>query len=272
MVSPQVFPPSIAAVLLLAPLMTAVAQEGKSKQIILPRGGYLQLKMETEKPIGDVRTDKGEVVQIINTASQKIIGLRGIAAGSVRLTLTDTGGTKETYEILVREQVLVPVGISVLWKWPEDKAIKTLVIENDKLARLRMTAGDDRTVNIEPLEPGNTRFSLTDAEGKAHIIELSVRKPDRLIGVGEVIELQVTSKKAIRWVNIQEGSIIAARLAGLDAKVMSPKDSRDVEIILIGKEVTVLPIVGSSVGLTRVSLKDNGGKEETLYIGVQPKK
>ena len=226
MVSLQVFPRSLAAAaLLLLSLITASAQEAKSKQLILPRGSYVQLSMENGQLISAVETQKGKIIQIIPTSSPKTIGLRGIAVGSERLILQDAKNTKETYEVVVREQALVPVGVAVSWKWPEDKSIEKMVIENGKLARVRTMAGDAKTVNIEPLEPGNTRFTLTDAEDKAHIVELSVRKPDRLIGVGEVIELRATSKKAIRWVNIQDGSIIGARLAGPNSKMLSPKYS-----------------------------------------------
>jgi len=273
MVSPRISARSVAAAaLLLVSQMPVAAQEARNKQIILPRGSYLQLTMAAGQLISSVETLKGKIVRVTPTTSPKSIGLRGIAVGSDWLILQDDKRTKETYEVIVREQVLVPVGVAVTWTWPEGKSIKKLAIENGKLARLRLIAGDDKSVNIEPLEVGNTRFTLTDAEGTAHMIELGVRKPDRLIAVGEEVELRAASKKALRWANIQDGSIIGARLAGPNSRLVTPEYSTHLEIVQFGKEGTILPIVGSSVGLTQVSLTDDEGKDETLYIAVRPKK
>jgi len=73
--------------------------------ITLPIGGSQQLTMRTKKRIANVFLSGDGVAQVAGSVKPDEVVIRGLAAGAVRLELTDVDGNKEVYEIIVQFDV-----------------------------------------------------------------------------------------------------------------------------------------------------------------------
>jgi pilus assembly protein CpaC len=74
--------------------------------VIVPIGVSQNLPMASRKPIASVQLDKDGIVRAApNAVDRSMIVLTGISAGTVRITLTDSDGKKETYDIIVQLDV-----------------------------------------------------------------------------------------------------------------------------------------------------------------------
>jgi pilus assembly protein CpaC len=73
--------------------------------ITLPIGGSQRLSMSTKKNIANVFLSGDGVAQVTGGVVPNEVVIRGVAAGAVRLELTDVDGKKENYEIIVQFDV-----------------------------------------------------------------------------------------------------------------------------------------------------------------------
>jgi hypothetical protein len=242
--------------------------------------------------ISIVRVEQQYIVDVQGGTDPTYCLVRGRGPGETRITLIGDDKLREDYQLIVRHRINVPLGISVSWQWHEQKPIQKIAVDNGKIARVQVDKKEATKVTIEALAEGDTQFTLTDAGGKSESIALRVRKPDRLIAVGETIKLEISTKKPLRIVTIQDGSVLDPVVKSLtgkvtdgggrtigdpDSQVMRPIaerkkwDFKDIQLRIRDGTSSSIEFTGASPGLTAVSLFGED-REQSFLIGVKPKK
>jgi pilus assembly protein CpaC len=83
------------------------APQAKQKTLAVAINGTERVSMSNRQVIASVETDKEGVIQVVEVPTdQRVVILRGMAAGIVKLTLTAQGGKeRETYEVIVQTDI-----------------------------------------------------------------------------------------------------------------------------------------------------------------------
>ncbi len=252
-------------------LLTAVgADPAPPKPIVVHIGFVTVLKMSTGKDVLKAACDKNDVIGL-SASSPKEIVITAKSPGTDRVELTDSEGTKESFQIIVRRRVEVPLGVPLSWRWPTDEEISRVAFNDEKLARVQKDPKLKESIRIEPLAEGEGVVTLTDAKGKSETVTLFVRKPDHLIAVGESIRIQPTSKKPIRRFSVQDVRIAMPEWKGGEIVDISSGGTGRGFVVAKPGESDSLSLVGAEPGLTRVFIVDTEGKDDLLWIGVKPK-
>jgi len=205
---------------------------------------------------------------------QRAIRVRGVIPGSVKVHLKNVDGKQETIEVTVRHQIAAPLDVPIVWQYPDKRTIKKCVAENDKIARFEVNQNSTALL-VTPLTAGECRVQVTDADGKVDNIDLLVRKPDRLVAVGETVELKPTGLKAIACAEVRHRRIISGWPTGgrnLEVSVFTSKSEPNAVFGAHQGMVTAMNATGEAIGLTRVIFFDRDNRTETFWIGVKPKR
>lgn len=182
--------------------------------IIVPLESFATLKMTPvmkpkagPRPIRLVQADVADVLEVLRPPGidQATLLLSGKKLGKTKVTLTDVLGTKETYEVIVAREILVPTTVPLLWEWPEGQRIKTIYPAAGKELKIALIQVDDkdaRRIRINPVAEGHTFFALSDGGDTAETVSLRIQKPTRMITVGEKLTMQPYENWVVRWVQV----------------------------------------------------------------------
>jgi hypothetical protein len=244
------------------------------KSLFVPVEGAVALKMATGKFIINVRITEEGILEVPVVDDGTTLLLTGKAPGKVRLHLTDVDGAKEFVDVVVRRQVAVPLGVALSWPWPARRPVKKVTVDDGRVAHVLPAGGGRSLVRIEALAEGETLFTMSDGDEASETVALLVRKPDRLIAVGESIPLQPASKKALVRVAIAGARTIEAKWTA-EGIVTVPGPNPNHVGFAARPGSTGAPgpvaVTGLVPGLARVHLIDADRKEEVIWVGVKPK-
>ncbi|VTS08166.1 type II and III secretion system protein family protein [Tuwongella immobilis] len=89
-----------------APRPAAMAKTDRTGAIIVPQQGSIRLQMKTQALIRDVFNERENVVTVLPDATNPAaVVIFGRQIGLSRITLTDTKGVSETYEVVVQPDI-----------------------------------------------------------------------------------------------------------------------------------------------------------------------
>lgn len=184
-------------------------------------------------------------------ADPTCIYVKGEGLGSSQLSLEGADGTTEIMEIVVRNELVLPVGGSHQLALSSNKPIRAVVNKAEKIALVRPVLEGPMSVAVEAREAGEATINLVDNEGKSETFIVFVRKVGKMLAVGEKVRIQMAKKPLITHARSE--------------------DRRIVRILPIKDDPTALEIVGIAPGAAQISLTDDKGNTETLEVGVKPK-
>jgi hypothetical protein len=121
------------------------------------------------------------------------------------------------------------------------KPIRAVRVDNEQTARLERPVKDGRA-RLVGVATGTTRMTITDADGNQITRPVTVRSNQLIIGVGELVRLQMTSRRPIKEIFNQRPTVVHVTVMAADA--------------------TTLLIKGLAAGTSRITLTDDDGNTE----------
>ncbi len=209
---------------------------GCERRLITPGGGYVkQVIIADEK-----------LLRRVETGSHAYVVLRGLAPGRTRVTVTGQDGKREVTEVLVRREVTLPAGVTRRLRRSDQRPIRAAVSSDDKVCRVQPASGAPAVVYLDGRAPGDCHVTLTDAQGEPETYEVSVRRAQLLIPLGDLA--RVRSENAVRIVvNERE------------------------EVVRVGPLGTYyVGALGRAVGVSELVITDVEGKRRVIEVGVRP--
>jgi hypothetical protein len=236
-------------------LCTAAFGQQTSKETpahTIPVGAVFVFKMMSKKPIKTARIEKEEIARVRTTEDKTIVHVVGLESGTTSLTLEDMDGKTETYRLVVVRVRTVPVGVALELQLPTKQPIGKATVTNEKIAEVKKTKDDPSKVLIEGLAVGATKITLAARDVKTEEYTVVVRKVNILIPVDEKTALQMRTKKKVVRVEVDWDDIVQVG-QGLN-------------------DETQVIIHAKNIGAVVITLTDVEGNEETVEVGVKPKK
>jgi len=229
-------------------------------------------KMASGKIITEVKVDVEGVVGVEpNPRDPKTIYLAGKNPGKARVELTDKDGAKEAFQVIVARKVSVPLGVPLTWDWPAKQPIQTVAGHDPKVVRALVDETAKHRLRLEPLAEGECFMTLTDPAGKTETVGVLVRKPDRLLEVGESATLQPASKKAIRSAVVQDERVFQAKLLARRLVIAPGATPHEVRLEVEQGNPASLTVIGVAPGLAQLRIIDADDQVHVVWIGVKPK-
>jgi hypothetical protein len=248
--------------------------------IVLPLESFAVLtispdpKLLKAKHIREIKVDAPDVVELPQLLDPWIVVLSGKKSGKAVISLTDTGGAKETYDVIVAREVGAPLGVPLAWEWPGGKKVKTIAPaagQDLKIARIQVDDQDARRIRINPVAEGRTFFTLSDGGGTSETVSLRIQKPNRMIAVGEKVAMQPFENWVVRLVQVSCTQNIAVEWTR-GGTIMNVGTQSNASLLLIEKaEGASFSITGLKPGLAQVVLIGKDATREVIWIGVKPK-
>ena len=135
---------------------TAAQEPTPLRQVIVPRGGTISMKMSSRKPITGAETDVQGIITVTLDKNDLTTALvRGDSPGIARLTLTDKDGGRELYDLIVQTDV-------EYLKYVLRRAVPT--------------------ANVEPVPSANNAFVLTGTVARAEDVAIVLATAQSIIG------------------------------------------------------------------------------------------
>jgi pilus assembly protein CpaC len=134
---------------------SASAQEGSSRQIVVPRGGTISLEMASRKKIKAAETDVQGIVRLAISPKLDAVLITGENPGLSKLTVIDVDGGREMYDLIVQTDVQY-------LKFVLRQAVPT--------------------ANIEPVPSANNAFVLTGTVQRAEDVAIVLATAQSIIG------------------------------------------------------------------------------------------
>jgi Pilus formation protein N terminal region len=162
----------VLAVALFVPAFRA-EEKPSVQRVTLTCHETLRLEMTTKKNIVQAKVQDEKVVRGPSQLDKPSIELTGLAPGTTRVTLTDGGGKKEAFEVVVQRprQIVVSVGQTVRLRMSSKKPIAKVFNEKPAIVNISPVDGDPTTIQVTGLSPGIVRITLIDKDGREEVHE-----------------------------------------------------------------------------------------------------
>ena len=259
--------------------LTLIDEDGTREVVAVTSGVELFVLLEGSRPL---QMASGKSIRKIQNLGDKIarvesvpddrasVKVSGLATGEGRFTLTDEDGKTEIYSVVVRSgktpdkhTLILLTGEEYELQMTTKKPLRSIANGREKIVSGRPKLEDPSVVLLTGGVSGVSRLSLTDADGTCENYVVIVREEkwrgrngkntqnQLFLAIGEKYRWRTASKKAIQD---------------------STQDKYQVAIEVDSKDSSVLLITAKAVGVCRLDIADQEGKEERVTVYVREEK
>jgi hypothetical protein len=133
----------------------------------------LRLEMSTKKNIAKAEVRYEKILSAPTKLDKPAVELTGLAPGKTQVTLIDTDGKKESFEVTVQRprQIVITVGQTVRLQMSTKKPIAKVFNDRPGIVRVSPVDDDPTTIQVTGLAPGMAHISLIDRDGREEVHE-----------------------------------------------------------------------------------------------------